>query len=136
MTVKQWLMRGWKIEEEIASLQRAKAEAYERATSITAQLNGAGVSSSKDPHKFENYAMYEGEILNQIDRLLAVKAEILSAISRVEDVRYRAVLTERFVNLHTLELTAVNLNYSYQHLCRLQGEAFDALRPIIKDEIE
>ncbi len=136
MTVKQWLMRGWTIDREINSLLRAKREAFERLTSITAKLEGVTVSGTKDPHRYEMYASFESEIDQKIDELYAVKTEILNAISHLPRSNERAVLTERYVNLHTLERTAVELNYSYQQVCRIQGKAFDSLREILKDEIK
>ena len=137
MTVKQWLMRGWRIDREIDSLLRAKQEAYERLTSITAKLEGASVSGTKDPHVYESYLRFEDEIEQKTDALYAIKREILNVVSQVRDPKHRAVLTERFVNLKTLEQTAVNLHYSFQHVCRLQGEAFNEVKRILtKDEIK
>lgn len=48
MTTKEWLMRAWKIDEEIDSLLEAKQRAYERCTSVTTKPRDVMVSSSAD----------------------------------------------------------------------------------------
>lgn len=136
MTAKQWLMRAWSIDRELTALMNAKQEAYERITSVTAKIEGNTVSGTKDPHKYESYVSFTDEIVRKMKALYDVKLEIMNTIGQVNDPKYRAVLTERCINLHTLEQTAVNLHYSFQHVCRLQAEAFErAKRFIPKDEI-
>lgn len=137
MTVKQWLMRGWKTNREIDSLINARQDAFERLTAITQKLDKISVNGTKDPHAFDSYVAFEDEINRRIDQLYAIKTEIIQAINQIPSPIYRAVLIERYINMKTLEHTAENLNYSYQHMCRLQGKAFIELRKIIgKDEIK
>lgn len=134
MTAKEWLLRGWKIDGEIKALEESKMELKDRLTSITRNTDGVNVSSSKDPHKFDSYVVLCDQIDQKLQALLNVKTEIFDAIYKLEDTQQRQVLLERYVNFHTLEETAVNMNYSYQQICRIQGDAFINIQHIIDDE--
>lgn len=134
MTVKDWLMRAWRIDAEIQSLADSKDELFNRFTSTVGNTDKEAVYGTKDPHKFDSYIILSEQINAQIDKLLAIKSEIFAAIRKIEDTRYRQVLEERYIRMHTLEETAVVMGYSYQQICRLQGEAFQEIKQFIKDE--
>lgn len=135
MTAKEWLSRAWKIDDEIDALLSGKSAAYERLTSITAQQSGTVISSTKDPHKAEcllaSYAAYDAEIQERVNSLMAIKSEIQETISALADVRYRTLLTYLYINYQPWEQIAVNMSYSYMHICRLHGEALKAIEPLI-----
>ena len=133
MTTKQWLMRARNIDREIDSLVKARGELYDRVTKITQSYTGDVVQSTKDPHRFEALTEYEMEIDRQIDKLIDVKREINSAINELHDWRLRSVMFERYLANKKWEEIAVELHFSYQHVCRLHGRALIELGVILKD---
>ena len=131
--IKKWLMRGWRLDREIDALLRARQTTWERVTSVTAAQEGSVVSGSKDPHKFDRYAELEDLIDSRVDELVKIKREILAAVAQVTDEKLRTLLTERYVSFLTWEQIAVNLGYSYMHVCRLHGRALAALGEVLRN---
>lgn len=114
--VKAWLSRAWKIDKEIDALLEAKRLEYQRCVATTAMFDGEVVSSTKNPHKFDRLAELEAKINRRVDALYMIKAEILNAITAVDNPTYRTLLIERYINFKTWEKIAVDMNYSYVHL--------------------
>lgn len=130
MTAKEYLSRARGIEDEIRQLERMRRAAYERATGCTAPINpapahGAGSDSAA------SYAHYDGLLRRKIEELHAVKAEIESTIERVPDERYRRLLRGRYLEQHTWERLAVDMNYSYMQVCRLHGRALSEVERML-----
>lgn len=124
MTTKEWLMRAWKIDEEIDALLAAKQKAYERCTSVTTKPRDVIVSSSADPDApLVAWQNIEKLIDDRVDQLTQVKAEILGAIEAVPDCTLRTLLIARYINFKTWEQIAVDMGYSWRQVIRLHGEA-------------
>lgn len=118
MTAKQWLNRGYRINEEIDELMREQKQALLQATS-TALGGGEKVQSSNGntaERRFVNYAAYSETIDKRIDELYAVKNEILTAINSVDDNTLRELLILRYIKFYTWEEIAEKMNYSYVHV--------------------
>lgn len=131
--VKQWLNRARNIDKEINHLIEQRDEERSRLLSITQKLTGDTVQSSKDPHKFDRLVEYEVEIDRQIDELIRVKTEILKEISKLTDGRYREILRLRYLEGKTFEQIAVEMNYSWRHVCTLHGRALLRMEVIVND---
>jgi len=131
--VKQWLNRARNIDKEINHLIEQRDEERSRLLSITQKLTGDTVQSTKDPHKFDRLVEYEVEIDRQIDELIRVKTEILKAISKLTDGRYREILRLRYLEAKTFEQIAVEMNYSWRHVCTLHGRALIRMEVVIND---
>lgn len=123
MNVKQWLMRARTLDREINSLLEEKQNVRDRILKITQSYTGNVVQATKDPHKFDRVVELELEIDRNIDELVRVKAEILNAISQLPDGRYREILRLRYLKGMTFEQIAVELHYSWRHVCTLHGRA-------------
>lgn len=132
MTKKEWLNRAWKIEMEIRALEAEKERAYSRACGTTQHVTADRVQTSKDngiDRRFASFADYSMYLDDKIDRLYEVKKEIVDAIAEVENPVYRALLTERYVNLKKWWQIAVDLNYDYYHTRKvLHKKALQALK--------
>lgn len=132
MTVKSWLNRAKRLDEEIDTLMDLKRTTSERLTTIVQNYNSDGSQSSKDPHKFDRLAEIDGEIDRKIQELTNVRQEIFDTISKVEDSRYRQILLGRYIAHWTWERIAVSINYSYKQTIRLHGYALIAVEQYIK----
>lgn len=131
MTAKDWLRRGWQIDQEINSLLRTKQETRDRLTSVTAGYDGESVQGTRDPHKYDRLAELDEKIDRRIDQLVAVKQEIMDAIAQVEDSRYRTLLTERYMEFKTWEQIAVDMNYTWRRVMQLHGEALNSIGQVV-----
>lgn len=132
MNVKAWLNRARNIDREIDSLLRERSEMRNMLFSVTSNYEEIVVSGTKDPHKFDRLAELETEIDNQIDNLVSVKAEILRAINKLDDGRFRDVLRLRYLESRTFEQIAVEINYSYKQTCRIHGRALLKMEEVLK----
>lgn len=128
---KSWLSRAKRLDEEIDKLISIKAETFARVTSVTQSFSRDTVQSTKDPHKLDRLAELEDDIDMKVSELVRVKDEILNAIFRVSDRRYRLILYQRYIDYMTFEQIAVNLHYSYKQVCRLHGRALIEMGGII-----
>ena len=86
MTTKEWLNRGWRIENEIEILQREKELAFERITSASCENDDVRVMKSdqnSSENKLINYLAYNDKIDTRIDELVECNgvAEIKSVCS-------------------------------------------------------
>lgn len=133
MTTKEWFSRGRRLDKRIESLQQQRREEWERATSITGSLDGDVVDGTKDPHKFDRFAVLDGMIGEEIDELLLIKCEIKAVIAQLDDMRYRDVLDKRYVSGKTWEQIAVEMNYTYRRVIQLHGEALAVSGPLIRE---
>jgi len=133
MEAKQWLLRARRIEARIEQLDAARAGAWEHATSTTQRVGQEGGSRSEVSRKPEVY----GELVSSIDaeilRLRSVKAEIVDAISQVQDNVLASLLMAYYVNGKTWEQTAVEIGYSYSRTVHdKHPQALSAIETIIQ----
>ncbi len=115
MTAKEWLNRGWKLNNEINQLLEAKRKAFELATKAatgTAEERVQTTKTNTSENRMIRLADYDIEIDRQIDKLVAIKHEILTAISAVEDPTCRALLVARYINFKTWEDIAEDIDKS------------------------
>ena len=122
-TAKQYLNRVRRIDKEIAALLRLVQSTRESLETITQNYNSDGAQSTKNPHKFDRLVELESLVDAKIDEQIAMKAETLETIMKLQDRRQRMVLMGYFIEMKTWEQVAVDLNYSYQHVMRLYGYA-------------
>lgn len=142
MTTKEWLSRGWRIDREIRELEQAQVEALALATRTTASTDGervdggGGNSSERAMVAYaDKAAEYAALIDEKIRELVGIKTEIIRTVERVENPTLRAVLMARYVNFKTWEQIAVEMSYSYMHVCRLHGRALVEVRDVIECDI-
>ena len=128
---KQWLMRARNIDREINELLKEKEDVRDRVLKITQSYTGDAVQSTKDPHKFDRVVELEMEIDRNIDELVAVKTEINKGIAQLSDGRYREILRLRYISGKTFEQIAVEMNYSWRHVCTLHGRALLKMEEIV-----
>ena len=128
MTVKQWLSRARQCDREISVLMKAKNRERDRLLSMTASLDSDPVSHTADPHKFDKYVELVDKMNRRIDELYAIKKEVATVIDKVQDDQLREILLLRYVSVMTWEQIAVAMDMSYRHVCRLHGDALEAVK--------
>lgn len=131
MTVKQWLSRAQICDREIKVLQTAVDRERDRLTSLTASLDGAAVSGSPDPHKFDRYVELSADLMARIRQLYDLKAEVEAGVMRLPAGTLREILLLRYVSGMTWEQIAVTMDLSYRHVCRLHGDALEEIKKIL-----
>lgn len=131
MTVKQWLSRAQICDREIKVLQTAVDRERDRLTSLTASLDGAAVSGSPDPHKFDRYVELSADLMARIRQLYDLKAEVAAGVMRLPAGTLREILLLRYVSVMTWEQIAVTMDLSYRHVCRLHGDALEEIKKIL-----
>ena len=135
MTVKQWLNRGYRINNEIDELIKEQKQALLQATSTA--LNGGEVekvqssNGNTSERRFVNYVAYSETIDKRIDELYAVKNEILTAINTVADNTLRELLILRYIKFYTWEEIAVKMGYTFQWAYVLHKRALQNIEKIL-----
>lgn len=110
---------------------RAKDEDYQRtlarATQATQRLDAIRVQTSSDPHKKEDLSAKCTQISLDIDKatdaLLDLQKEARRLIEQLEDNRYKAVLTLRYINGRSWLYIAEQMHYTYNHVHKIHGQA-------------
>lgn len=120
MTPKEWLQRGWKINQRINRLLFQKQQAKKALL--------------KNECTLESYDNFEKLINSHIDELFKIKIDIINALTYIHDEKLFAVLFNRYVNFYTWERIAENMNYSVVHVYRLHGQALKEFKKVMNTE--
>ena len=72
------------------------------------------------------------EMSAELTRLHELREAIRQTIEAVPDARLRNMLTEIYMGGQTLVRIAADKNYSYEHICRLHGEALRRVSEIMR----
>lgn len=139
MTVKEWLKRGLKINDEINQLLEQKQMEYSLACSATISTKridgkityGERVQESiknSSEDKFVCYAEYSKMIDDRVKELYKIKQEILQAINQVDNATYRTLLISRYINFKTWEQIAVDMNFCLRQVFRIHGKALTKIK--------
>ncbi len=136
MTAKEWLKRGWRIEEEIRHKKEMRQNIWDVVTSVTPNTTADVVSGTANPHKFDRITELDDTIDSLVDKLLRVQYEIVIAVNRLPDRNHRILLERRYVKCETWEKIAVGMGYSYRQVTRMHGRALAAFGELCKDVLE
>ena len=71
----------------------------------------------------ERIMEYEAEIAEAIERFIALKKKIIGQIQSMQKPEYVQLLYKRYVEYKRLEEIALEMNYSYNRVKHLHGEA-------------
>lgn len=127
MTAKEYLTQLLNLEMYIRTKQEDYEMALTRATQSTRRHQEVVVQTSRNLAKQEDIAAKCAEISSEIDRatsvLLDLQREARELIESLEDNRFRAVLTERYILCKDWKTISENLNFSYWHVHKLHGYA-------------
>lgn len=131
MTAKQYMNRVRKIDREIEALLHLSESTRESLESITQNYEADGAQSTKNPHKYDRLVELDDLINQKINEQIALKAEILKTILKLNDRRHRLVLIEYYLNCKTWEQVAVDIHYSWRQTMNLHGNALQEIQKIL-----
>lgn len=128
MTTKEYLSQARWLDKQINSNLELLSELKSRAESFPAvNLSGDKVQSGQTIDRVADIVIkivdLEKTIDAQIDKYVDLKKEIKEKIDAIDNIEYRIILQERYLNFKKWEQIAVDLNYAYRHVLRLHGEA-------------
>lgn len=105
MTRTEWFSRAWKLDKEINRLIEKRSRIYAAALRITptySDMPKCQCSTDAIQDTIDRICEIDEKINQRIDRLYAVKQEILSAINTVENTTDRLCMVKRFVEMKSL----------------------------------
>ena len=77
----------------------------------------------------------EREITEKIDTLVDFKLSVSDRINELSDERYIAVLYKRYIQYHSWEQIAVDMQYNMRYLFHLHGQALAEFAKLHDDVI-
>ena len=130
MTKKEFLRQYLDLSREIDAKLEEVSRYRALATKVTQTLAPDKVQCTQG-NKMESIIAklvdLEKEVDAEIDRMTEIRGAVVAAIANVPNSKYRTLLRHRYINGKTWEQIAVEMHYSYMHVCRLHGEALDKL---------
>lgn len=128
MWAKNYLMQARYIDKEINLMQLELDQMRELLTSPkTATIKGDVVQEGGRSHYDDKYNKLIGlneEISHKIDEFIDLKNTMRRQIEKIEDPRYRLVLTSRYINcIKDWDDIAQDLAYSEKYIFELHGQA-------------
>ncbi len=136
MTAKEYLSQYKDLNDSINAKLEQVGELRRKAQTVSSGSSDGTHSSTPHDRIGEITARIvdlEREINEDIDRSIDLQREIRAAIATVPEVRLRTLLEYKYINLLTLDETAVRMNYSYPQICRLHGRALQSVKMIWND---
>lgn len=136
MTAKEYLSQYKDLNDSINVKLEQVGELRRKAQTVSSGSSDGTRSSTPRDRIGEITARIvdlEREINEDIDRSIDLQREIRAAIATVPEVRLRTLLEYKYINLLTLDETAVRMNYSYPQICRLHGRALQSVKMIWND---
>lgn len=110
-----------------------KLETYEedftRATKMTSTITGMPKALNKPNYVVEEFIDASREVIELLNEDLRKKAEIEKQLKAMNNERYHTALYLRYIEYATeknpLEHVASDMNYSYNEMCKINGEALN-----------
>lgn len=135
MTAKEYLSQYRYINININNKIAQQKRLRELATCVSPSSDGCGHNSGvsdKVGSLCAKIADLDAEINAEIDKLVDVQKDIMHTIGKVDDERYRIILTERYIDCKTFEQIADDIHYSYMQIFRLHGQSLAAVQNVIE----
>lgn len=132
MTAKEYLNQAYRLDQRINSKLEQVMSLRDLTTKATATMSDMP-GGSRNVYKMQDIIGkiidLENEINADIDQLVDLKREMVSAIKAVEDPEYQTLLELRYLCFKTWEQIAVEMDYSIQHIYRLRDKALTQIVP-------
>ncbi|MCD8195879.1 MAG: flagellar biosynthesis protein FliA [Lachnospiraceae bacterium] len=128
MTAKEYLRQAHNLDSLINSHIREKEELQQMAYSISSPSLGERVQTSRNTdapyvRTLEKIMLLEDKITAEIDNLVDLKTEVLSAINAMDDYEERLLLKYRYFGGCTWEEVGARLHVSNRTVHRIHSSA-------------
>lgn len=137
MTAKEYLNQAYRIDRRINSKLEQIASLRGLATKATSTLSDMPHSPSRNARSMEDIICkmveLENEINADIDYLLDLKSDIVTAIKRIEDPKSRMLLELRYLCFQSWEQIAVDMGYNTKYIFRLHDKALEKVLILKRD---
>ena len=140
MTAKEYLNRirfisaGLRVKEQ--ELQQLESDLYAIRSVDTSRERIDGGTPVSMADKVARIRDMQIVINKEWDQLLDLRKEARDQIMQLEDGRFRAVLTERYLNNKRWEQIAVDMNYTYRNIIKIHGKALQQFEIQFKEFLE
>lgn len=112
-------------------------EEFTRATKMTSTIDGMPKAHNKPNYVLENFIDASNEIIKLFKEDLQKQADIEKQLKAMNNERYYTALYLRYIEYATeknpLEHVALEMNYSYNEMCKINGDALNKFDEIDKE---
>ena len=131
MKAKEYLSQAYRLDQRIDAKIEQVMSLRNLAAKATSTLSDAMPSGTRNIHRMEDIIMriidLENEINADIDRLVALKREIVSTLKSVPNLEYQILLELRYLCFKPWEQIAVEMGYGIDNVFRLHQKALKDL---------
>ena len=131
MTAKEYMEQARYLDMQINSKIEQVKTLNELATKVTTVYSDMPHSPNRNTGRMEETVAkiidLESEIDRDIDALVDLKQEVKTAISKVEDEKYRVLLELRYINQKSWEEIANQLGYDLRYTHKIHGRALQKI---------
>ena len=118
-----------------------KLEKYEedfaRATKMTTIMTGMPKAKNKSNYAVEEFIDASQELIKLFNEDLKKQGEIQKQLKAMKNEKYHTALYLRYIEYATeknpLEHVAMEMNYSYNEMCKINGEALNRFDELDKE---
>ena len=140
VTAKEFLDQARKADMAVNSKFEQVQRLRELASHTTAAYGGEVVSHSLNVDTMSNAVMRimdaEQRLDDEIDHMLVVKEQVQAVISRVDNFEQRILLEHRYLNYHSWEEIAIEMNYSLRWVYKQHGAALQVVGQILSASVQ
>ena len=128
LKAKKFLSENWRLQSIYESKFEQLRELKAMCTSVASPMaSGERVQSSINLHNQENKICNDIELEEQlqkdIDRILGIKLDITQKINGLDNQEYQLLLMKRYLNFHTFERIACDMDISFRWVMKLHKKA-------------
>ena len=112
-------------------------EDFTRATKTTSTITGMPKAQNKTNYTVEDFMDTSTEIISLLKEDFKKQAEIEEQLKLLNNEKYHTALYLRYIEYATeknpLERTALDMNYSYNEMCKINGDALNKFDKLDKE---
>ncbi len=135
ITAKEYLGQVRHMEMQIRDLQDEIKRLKELAVGISALNCDEKVLSSVSQDKMANTVCEIDEKVRELDEKIkeftAIRGQVMSTIHKMQNIEYEQILYKRYCLMKKWEEIALEMNYSYQWVCKLHGRALKEIEKLL-----
>ena len=132
MTAKEYLNEARLLDLRINDRLDQVHRLHALATKATQTLSDMPGSASNNNQKMESIIVkileLENSINEDIDRLVALKKEMLAVLEKIDKAEYRVVLEKRYLNNQPWERIASDMGCGIDNIYKMHGKALMEVR--------